>query len=266
MYAYARLRVRACVRAFVCVRVRARVCACLRACCNALIAGALTMGILSGLVSGGVWQKLTEVVLQQLLSVHATGLRRLDLSHCRALPDSIFHALLSRSGSDGGGVGGGGGGEGAGGELVSLHLVKCRLTDNFAMLLGKWPRRVTVLNLCGCKDIQDFALARAVQADILKSTLSFALYCVCTMALTLRISARCVASVCGRVCGSGGEEGRERGAICARPAATSLSLSLSLSLSPSCSNLALPLPLARAWAHEQRQPSTRLNKTRTPKP
>ena len=126
-------------------------------------------------------QKLTEVVLQQLLSSHATTLTRLDLSHCLALPDSIFHPLLSRSaagdeaggggggGSRGGGAGGdggtgGGGGGVAGGELFSLQLVNNKLTDNFAMLLGGWRRKIRVLNLCGCRDITDFPLARAVQA------------------------------------------------------------------------------------------------------
>jgi hypothetical protein len=123
-------------------------------------------------------QKLTEVVLQQLLCSHATTLTRLDLSHCPALPDSIFHSLLSRSaaagyeaGAGGGGgrrgVGAGGAGEGgglAGGELFSLHLVNNKLTDNFAMLLGGWRRKIRVLNLCGCRDITDFPLARAVQA------------------------------------------------------------------------------------------------------
>ena len=92
---------------------------------------------------------LTEVCLSQLLMTHRTSLQTLDVSHCPAGRDSVLRELFD-----------GGGGQ----QLQHLKLIDCGVGDHFAFAVASRPRTLTVLNLCGCRAVCDFPLARAVQA------------------------------------------------------------------------------------------------------
>ena len=94
------------------------------------------------------WRK--QIVLGRLFAAHAVGLRRVDVSRCPAVQDSVMHELV---------------GAGRGVHLTHLKMAGCcNLSDNFALALAASPRALRVLNLCGCKAVADFPLARAIQA------------------------------------------------------------------------------------------------------